>query len=297
MYAYNRVFMCALVMALRDHSKAGGLGGNMEFRDECVQTLTLLGLSFNQARVYIALVRSGMSNAQSISMISKVAREHVYRTMTSLQKLGLVEKIITIPTKYKAIPIHDTVSILTERKIKETSELQARTRRLLRNFKEGNARITLQEEEPQFVLIPEKKAGFEKRRNAFENAQKSVDVINSWSRHSSTVYNNAELLNKAMKRGVKIRVITEKPEDENSLLKVEQIFQKNPPHKVKYVLTALSAETTIYDKEEVFIDVSVASRYGECPTLWSNNPCLVAIVQDYFEIMWLAALEEIPEEH
>jgi CRP-like cAMP-binding protein len=107
MYVYNRVFMCALVMVLRNHSKAEVLGGNMELRDECVQTLTLLGLSFNQARVYIALAQSPMSNAQSISMVSKVAREHVYRTMNSLQKLGLVEKIITIPTKYKAIPIHD----------------------------------------------------------------------------------------------------------------------------------------------------------------------------------------------
>jgi sugar-specific transcriptional regulator TrmB len=63
------------------------------FQDEEVQTLTCLGLTLCQARVYLALARSGMSTAKTISKVSKVTREDIYRIMPTLQKLGLVENI------------------------------------------------------------------------------------------------------------------------------------------------------------------------------------------------------------
>lgn len=264
--------------------------------DEEVQTLTHLGLTCWQARVYLALAQSGMATAKKISRVSGIPRQHIYSAVFALQELGLVEKIIAIPLMFKAAPIQDGLSILMDRKARETLELRTKTRELLQKLKKSNTRETLKEEWPQFVLIPKDKAGFKKRKKAFENAQKSIDVITSWRKHASVLLNYTEILDNALKRGVTIRVITEKPKDENSSLKIEQNIQANLPHKVRYICNPLSAETAIYDKKEVFIDVSVSRSYGECPALWSNNPCLLAIVQDYFEMMWLTALEYIPKE-
>ena len=57
------------------------------------QILTNLGLTPVQARVYLALVESGPLRISAISKASDVARPDVYRILSNLEKIGLVEKI------------------------------------------------------------------------------------------------------------------------------------------------------------------------------------------------------------
>jgi hypothetical protein len=105
----------------------------------------------------------------------------------------------------------------------------------------------------------------------------------------------AEAMKKALKRGVKIRLIVEKPKDVNSFPEIIQDFKKNPCFKIRYILTPPFAVVTIYDKKKVRITtcITTATAGSEgSPALWSNDPCLLAIVQDYFEIMWLTAIED-----
>jgi hypothetical protein len=66
---------------------------------------------------------------------------------------------------FKATPIREGLSILMARRIQETAELQSKTEKLLRNFmKENTAETTLQEEEEeQFVMVPEKEALIKRR--------------------------------------------------------------------------------------------------------------------------------------
>jgi hypothetical protein len=94
-----------------------------------------------------------------------------------------------------------------------------------------------------------------------------------------------------MKRSLKIRIITEKPEDEEQFLKIVQIFQKYPCFKVRYLLAPPQAHIALFDKKEVFINTSITGGLTETPLLWSDNPSLVAVVQDYFDIAWITALE------
>jgi hypothetical protein len=48
----------------------------------------------------------------------------------------------------------------------------------------------------------------------------------------------------------------------------------------------------IEDREQVTIGTIMARHMVEAPTLFSNNPCLVAILQDYFERVWSKATED-----
>ena len=102
---------------------------------EIVQVLTQLGLTLSQARVYLALALSGTSTAKTISRVSGVAREHVYETMPQLQDLGLVAKVISVPSKFRPISMQEGFSILLERRTGEASELWAKTRELIKNCK------------------------------------------------------------------------------------------------------------------------------------------------------------------
>lgn len=76
----------------------------MEFRDK-VDLLVRLGVAPNQAKVYLALTGTSPSTANQISKATGIAPEVVYRAIPKLQEKGLVEKEITSPAKFQAIPI------------------------------------------------------------------------------------------------------------------------------------------------------------------------------------------------
>jgi DNA polymerase III alpha subunit len=53
-----------------------------------------LGLTLLQAKIYLALSKTGKATIKTISKASNSARQDIYRIMPTLQKLGLAEKII-----------------------------------------------------------------------------------------------------------------------------------------------------------------------------------------------------------
>jgi sugar-specific transcriptional regulator TrmB len=257
----------------------------LAFQDE-VQTLRRLGLTSNQARVYLALARSGMSTAKTISIVSKIPREDVYRIMPQLQTLGLVEKEITAPAMFKAIPVEETVLSLVRRRIEETSELQTKAKELLRNFKQNIAIENVEAEEPQFILISGREASLQRRRRATNNAQRSIVAVTSWKRFPRGLYTYAEEVKKALGRGVEIRFVTEKPGDEDSIPKIMADLMKNPSFKIRYTTAPPAVIVAVYDKKEVYVVTSATADMEEFPALWSNNLSLLTLAQKYFELMW-----------
>jgi sugar-specific transcriptional regulator TrmB len=92
--------------------------------DEYVSTLTDLGLSTTQAKLYLALAKLDGQTAQEISRTAEVARSDVYRVLAELEEAGFVEKIISKPERFRSISVDDLVSNLIQKRIKETAELQ-----------------------------------------------------------------------------------------------------------------------------------------------------------------------------
>jgi sugar-specific transcriptional regulator TrmB len=99
------------------------------------KTLREIGLTLSQARVYLALVKLGThSTVKTVSVFSKVARQDVYRTLTELRELSLVEMVIGNPALFRAIPLQEAVAILMERKNQRTRELLAEASELFKLF-------------------------------------------------------------------------------------------------------------------------------------------------------------------
>ena len=80
--------------------------------DEDTVLLLGLGLSLNQARVYLAILQLQKTTAGQIAKFSKVRREDVYRTLPTLEKMGLIEKLLGKPSKIRATPISDALTFL-----------------------------------------------------------------------------------------------------------------------------------------------------------------------------------------
>ena len=87
--------------------------------NEVLEELTKYGMTKNQALVYVTLVSIGKASVKRISQVSGIRREEVYRLLPELEKIGLIERILGKPNKFRAIPPEKGISIhkQTERRI------------------------------------------------------------------------------------------------------------------------------------------------------------------------------------
>jgi sugar-specific transcriptional regulator TrmB len=248
-----------------------------------IQTLMGLGLTFLQSKIYLALEASEKAEAKTISKVSDVARPDVYRVMPALEELGLVEKIINTPTKFRAIPIREAYTILLETKAKEQAELRDKVTNLFKNTQQPKESIS---EEEQFVLISSKML-FQKRWLLEDaNVQKTVnavgdDVMRSW------FFMNQQIFENALNRGVEFRIIAEK-DDHQQMPKLKSVFKNNPSFNIRYY-EHIPIRAAIYDEKKAWMCVESPEKNAFTPILLSNNPQFVKVLKTCFDNLWSQA--------
>ena len=257
-----------------------------------VLMLTRLGLTPAQAKIFVALSKSGQSSAKAISKNSRIARSDVYRVMETLEKLGAVEKTVSAPSKFRAIPMQDVILILLECRRDETSKLKATAREILKRFKKGVVETTFEEDEPQFVLVPQNKAVINRIRAAIDKSQKNLDLLVSWKRLSEGVTSAfAESFEKACARNVQLRFIVENPERSRGAERVIKFIRKCSVCQLRFIPRCPKVIMGIYDKKEITLAVDPAMSLPDSPALWSNSQSLVTMAQNYFDISWITSME------
>jgi hypothetical protein len=106
-------------------------------------------------------------------------------------------------------------------------------------------------------------------------------------------------LNKALKRGVKVRLIFFfKPQDEKALcahasLKKVLVLRKNPRFEMRCTPTRSSASILVFDKKIAFISTVRVNPTGSSGML-INYPSFVGIIRNYYGMAWREACT--PEE-
>lgn len=123
--------------------------------EQDIQTLMDFGLSYVQSLTYMTLVKLKKADVKTIARVSNIARQDIYRIMPMLQKLGLVEKIIGLPTMYRATPIKSAAAVLLEQKKLEYEGLIAKTNSMMESFPQTPDDISPSYEDTQFVIISE----------------------------------------------------------------------------------------------------------------------------------------------
>jgi len=140
--------------------------------EENTDLLLGLGLSLNQARIYLAILKLEKTTVGQVAQFSKVRREDVYRIMPSLEKMGLIEKLMGKPAVFRATPISDALSFLVaEEKAKSDDRLKGmRTRVQKLSLKDWKQPIL--GEDSIYILIAEKKAILAKTSELIRNSKK-----------------------------------------------------------------------------------------------------------------------------
>ncbi len=263
--------------------------------DKDAETLCDFGLTSNQAKVYLAVVQLGAASISQVSKVSKVRREEVYRMLPTLGKMGLTEKILGKPIKVRATPVEEALSILISREQeaadKKVTALKAKTEALLEQLKAYKKVKPTFEDETHFILLSQRDLIINKVLTMTENAQKEIDLIISRDEFTHILLDYVEPLKKVMEKGVKVRIVLEVPEYEDSVLKIIKKYgldgskaSRRCLH-IKYVDELPSHYITVDDREAL-ISTSKDPRFTGSPALWTDDVNLVGLLQRNFEEVW-----------
>ena len=257
--------------------------------DKDIEILCSFGLTTNQSKVYLAICRLGIAPVGKISKLAHVRREDVYRILPKLEEMGLAERTLGTPSKIRATPLQDALSALIKREkaIQDHKiiALMAKKEELVKHFRTNN-KPKFEDEDSQFTLISEKGAILSKASAILENVKSEVAITGSRQKLVEIVSVYADALKRAIKRGFKMRIVTELPEEEDPLPRViEEQLSPGASVILKYA-EVLPSHFAIFDNREMMVATTTHEGFAERPALWTNSPQLIAPMQRAFEELW-----------
>ena len=254
-------------------------------QDESVSTLEELGLSSSQAKIYLNLAKFQNLTAQQISKNSGIARPHVYKVLAELENTGVVARIIDKPERFQAITPDECISILMQRRIVKTAELQEKTRTLAQSFRycqlpEGP------EEKTQFMLIPKRDAIYAKAEKMLQNAKESIHFLGLTKRMIAWLSNYSPILEETLARRVECQMIMPQPKPSRDPWKPIKNLRDYPNFALKLIPYQPKFGFSIWDNNEVLITTSPVDSPTPATTLWSNNRGIVDLCEEHFCCLW-----------
>ena len=256
--------------------------------DENTDLLIGLGLTLNQAKVYLAILKLEKTTVGQVANFSKVRREDVYRILPSLEKMGLIERLLGKPTEVRATRISDALSLLVAEEKGKSDERLVGMRGIVQKLSLKEWRQELPKDESIYILIAEKKSVFAKTSDLISNSKKEVALIADKGRIMPILFQFSDECKLAVKKGALIRLIFE-GEKPDVLLK----------EKVKKLIGSASVQIKFHfdplnhfimsDDKEALITTSKQSALGDSPSLWTNNSNLIGVLRTSFESDWKKA--------
>ncbi len=260
--------------------------------DEC-DVLIRLGLTLNEARVFMALYSSENSTAKAISKISGVAREIVYQIIPKLQKKGLVDEQVTSPKTFKAIPFEDALDTLLRQRKEEDRNLFAKAKEVAKKQQQNNPQVKI--DDSQITIIAPKKDD-PKWKKDWASYKTCVDIIMPTGKFVQWPQFALEAsIDDAVRKKLKIRIVTEK--DTRGILEdpPAKYFSPNLAEKLKFIeykfVDSPQIELVIFDKKIMYVSTQTEKQIKDMVWLRSNNGFLVQMANNYFDCLWSNAPE------
>jgi sugar-specific transcriptional regulator TrmB len=256
--------------------------------DENTDLLLGLGLTLNQAKVYLAILRLQKTTVGQVANFSKVRREDVYRILPSLEKMGLVERFLGKPAEIRATSISDSLASLVKEEKNRSEERLTDMRRKVQKLSLKDWKQPPLGEESIYILIAEKKAILVKTSELINNSKVEVAMIADKARIAQVLANFPVEHKHAIKIGSKIRLLFEGESPDILLKEKVQKLIGSASVSIKFHRDALN-HFIMSDDKEALITTSKETGLGESPSLWTNNSNLIGVLRTGFESDWQKA--------
>ncbi len=262
---------------------------------EPIKLLVDLGLSPTQSKIYFANQHLGKATVKDISNCCNIAREDVYKILPSLQTLGIITKHLSSPVQYETIELKETIDLLLDVKQKQYLELRKGADKALKKLKKPITEYSTKKDlENTFVCSTE---NIQVAIDATKEAENSIDFTTrynlfAFAMNAQPLAKYIKEMRKAADRGVKFRMIINKPENTKPVYEISYklrdskllVFHNN--FEYRYLVSPLNCIMIIYDNKKCLIETSTEQDVKITPQIWSNNPILAELCRTYFEKNW-----------
>ena len=247
--------------------------------EETVGYLIQLGLTKSQAKILYHLQKFNQGSVQDIAKATGLHRQQTYPVLKELQSMGLIEKNLGRPNKFRALPLEQIFKILLDQKTKLINELQEKTTQIIKELRETEK----PKDEPTFSVI----TGYTRLMHALyswgDNAEK-IDMIIKFDRMSQQLNRKLEAEKTKYTNVKEFRIVTEDTKNKIPISKnIKNIVQ------VRFSKATIPVEVGIYDNKRAHLIV-VTNRdcedLDQISCLTSNHPCFVSMLQNYFDTLW-----------
>jgi sugar-specific transcriptional regulator TrmB len=256
--------------------------------EENTSLLIGLGLTLNQAKVYLAVIKLEKTTVGQVANFSKVRREDVYRILPSLEKMGLIERLLGKPTEIRATRISDALSLLVAEEKGKFDDKLVGMREIVQKLSLKEWKQPPLGDKNIYILIAERNAILVKTAELIRNSKKEIALIAAKGWIIPVLAHFSDESKGAIKDGAQIRLIFEGQSPDGVLRE-----------KVKKLIGAASVQVKFHreplnhfimsDDKEALITTSKESGLGESPSLWTNNCNLIGVLRTGFESDWQKA--------
>ena len=139
-------------------------------------------------------------------------------------------------------------------------------------------------EQPKYVISSMSTAHQNKVKQLFSNLQNSLDVMFNWEVLRYTIKFYGEEYERALRRGVKVRFITDKAKD-SEIQKIIQPLKEIGSVEVRKATLFRLSPIVIFDNK--IVDIITSTDNIEVLRVSHQN--LVSSMHDYFELKWRSA--------
>jgi len=248
----------------------------------------IFDLNLYEVKVWSALLSRGVSTAGELSNISDVPRSRTYDILESLEKKGFIVMKLGKPIKFVALKPEEVVERVKKNLIRDAQDKSKR----LEKLKEGDILRELTglfSEGSKFVEPGDLSGSLKGRQNVYNHldmlireAEKTITIVTTSSGLNRKLEALMPSLDKARKRGVKIRIAA--PVDESNRKVAKDLSRVAEVRNTE----GLKARFTIIDSEELMFmildDDKVHPNYDVA--LWLNAEFFAKALEQMFEIAW-----------
>jgi len=253
--------------------------------DALIDRLRLMGLTANQARAYLAVVRLGVCNVVQIARETELHRAGIYDVMQKLLSMGLIDETLDRPKRYRPTSIQQGIALLTEMTRSKLNTIAAEAMRLISDLEKLKAPVIVHVE-PEARIV----TGTENIRRNFRamlaSAQSQVLFMASKEAaarlsRSDIAYSLATIASKRLKARAILEVDESNVNQAKRVARSIEIRHYVPLHVHLYTI----------DDHTVGAGLTAANQTSDqLSELITSYPAHVKMLQQFYELVWRQAI-------
>ena len=270
-----------------------------EYKDileKITSSLNQFGLTKNQIKIYLCLIKYGPQTAPSVFKFLKMPRTETYHLLNSLQQIGIVESIVDHPITFVGVPFNKTLQILIDSEKERIHELEAEKDELEKLWDQIPNFFKMPEEsrEDKLQILVSQNNIVSKIKQMLQSVKNEVLVFGS-EKDFLRLY-HAEILDILHDLKITVKFITSC--SDNSM----KIFNEFNKKQIKQIPNNATNNLCfiIKDDSEVIFNLNNVGSNKEMLAIWTNSASIHNSLKQLFELNWtnsyvVAPIQGVPK--